>query len=186
MHSKQILVSRILQDQLTPNAFETIKNINIYEGLHVNSYVVGVNFWADLISFITFNGIGRKIITSKGTISCGIDAVTIIIHEYVHHLDDMDRDGEIEIINQLNFLHAFLKMSRTPELKEDAKIISNKASAFITDTFGIGPLSELIAYTADWIIRNPDLCPLYMHEVFCDILQVSAAKVRLSGTKVYN
>lgn len=166
-----------LARHFTPEAQVAIQDIKIYEGLHINSYVVGVNFWSNLISFITFNGLGRKIITSQGTLHDG--PVSTIIHEYVHQLDDMDRDGEIEIIDQLEFEKAFLQMQADPTTQEAAAYILEKADHFITNIFGIGPMSEVIAYTASWIVANPDLCPMCMHRVFADVLIISRSKTSL-------
>ena len=167
-------ISEIVKRSFTPEAREAIRDIKVYEGLHINSYVVGVNFWSDFISFITFNGIGRKIISSQGTLTTG-DLFSTIIHEYVHQLDDMDRDGEIEIIDHVAFEEAFEKMNK--DLESETASIVDKSNRFITDLFGIGPLSEEIAYTASWIVNNPNICPLYMHRVFFNILAISRSRV---------
>jgi hypothetical protein len=166
-----------IERNFTPEARAAIQGIKVYEGLHINSYVVGVNFWSDFISFLTFNGIGRKIITSQGTLSeC---TVSTIIHEYAHHIDDMDRDREIEAIDHLEFWRAFLQMRTAPATQAACDHILNKSNHFITNVFGIGLLSEAIAYTASWIVENPDLCPMYMHRVFANILAVSRSKLDL-------
>lgn len=172
-----LFVSDQLAACFTPEAQTAIQDIKIYEGLHINSYVVGVNFWSDFVSFLIFNGIGRKIITSQGTLS-SCPTLTIV-HEYVHHLDDMDRDGEIKIIDHLEFWKAFLEMRSDPSLLGACNDIMERSDHFITNTFGIGPLSELIAYTAGWIVENPDLCPTSMHRVFSDILVVSRDRIAL-------
>jgi hypothetical protein len=175
-------ISSEIERNFTPETQIAIQGIKVYEGLHINSYVVGVNFWSDFISFLTFNGIGRKIITSQGTLSeC---TVSTIIHEYVHQIDDMDRDGEIEAIDHLEFWRAFLQMRNTPATQEACDYILDKSNHFITNTFGIGPLSEVIAYTASWIVGNPDLCPVYMHRVFANILAVSRAKLDRAAARV--
>lgn len=169
----KVQVSAFLEDNFTPQAIVAIRGIKIYEGMHLHPYVSGVNFWSDAISFLIFNGIGRKIITTRGTLEEGCPRETII-HEYMHHLDDMDRDGEIEIIDQLSFLHAFRKFYQ--ENTAVAENLLDRSDRAITNIFGIGPLSELIAYTAGWVVENPDLCPMYMHVVYADILAVSRLK----------
>jgi len=168
-----------LKKHFTPEAQKALTDIKIYEGLHINSYVVGVNFWSNLISFLTFNGLGRKIISSQGTLSDG--CVDTVIHEYMHQLDDMDRDGEIEIIDQLAFWKAFLQMHSDAATQEITNNILDKSDQTVTNIFGIGPVSEVIAYTASWIVENPDLCPLYMHQVFADVLVVSRSKMDLDS-----
>lgn len=175
---RRIYIADVISANFTPEAQSAVSEIKIYEGFHFYSYVAGVNFWSDLASFLTFNGIGRKIITSQGTLN--ESTTSTIIHEYVHHLDDMDRDGEIEIIDHQEFWRTFLEMRRATATREATEFILEKSDRFITNTFGIGPLSEIIAYTASWIIENPELCPLYMHQVFSRILSVSHRKTILS------
>jgi hypothetical protein len=169
-------VSDVVKNSFTPEARTAIQGIKIYEGLHINSYAVGVNFWSNFISFLTFNGVGRKIISSQGTL-CSGDLIATVVHEYVHHLDDMDRDGEIEIIDQEAFRKALQKMQEDPVTADAVASILEKSDRFVTNVFGVGPMSEEIAYTASWIVDNPNICPRYMHHIFARILSVSRRKV---------
>jgi len=175
-----IAIDEVLQRSFTPQALQVIKDIKIYEGLHICSYVVGVNFWSNFISLVTFNGVGRKIISSQGTLST--DVYSSVVHEYTHHLDDMGRDGEITLIDRAAFQEAFAKMLEDPLTADAAKDILFNADQLVTNLFGIGPFSEEIAYTASWVIKNPDLCPNYMHQVFSRTLKVSYAKCHLDET----
>ena len=173
---KIFVVSEILEQQFTSEALSALHNIKIYEGFHFHSYVTGVNIWSNIASFITFNGVGRKVISSQGTMADS-DPISSIVHEYTHQLDDLDRDRVIEIIDHSEFWNAFLLMRREPSLREATDTILDHADRWITNIFGIGPTSEIIAYTASWVVRNPEECPFPMHQALSRILKVSAFKV---------
>lgn len=177
----KIEIADIIERHFTPEAAHAISDIKIYEGFHFHSYVAGVNFWSDFAAFITFNGIGRKIISSQGTLVSG-DLEATVIHEYVHQIDDLDRDGEVEVVDHQGFWRAFLEMRRDPSLRAVTDSILDKADRFITNVFGIGPASEIIAYTSSWVAQNPNECPMAMHRALARILKVSAEKCSGANT----
>lgn len=176
-NESEIIVSEYLNEIFTPEANAAISEIKIYEGLHIYPYVPGVNGWSTAISILTFNGWGRKIICTRGSLYDN-GALDTIVHEYVHHIDDMTRDGDIQLIDHAAFSVAYQRMREDPTGTTTmiASDLLSKADKFITNVFGIGPDSELIAYTASWIVAHPDECPLYMHRVFKDILTISRAR----------
>lgn len=160
-------VDDVIKLHLTPAAYAAVRGIPVVRGRTFAPFVSGVNFWSNLGSFVLFNGIGRKIIVDSDDLRGGRGLKTII-HEYIHHIDDMDRDGLHDLIDHREFIVAFFRMKNDPEYSGDAKSISRRADAFITNVFGIGPYSEEIAYTAGRLVMNGG--PPYMWYVFRKIL----------------
>lgn len=175
------IVDRIKERYFTPEAYDIIKDIPAVDGLGVTPWVAGVNFWTHALSIITLNGIGRKVIVpEKGIRRHGI---LLFIHEYIHHLDDIDRDGDGEWIDHEEFKAAYLKMSSDEELmyvgngnyirvykySHIVKEVELKANHWITDTFGIGDMSEHIAYMGHLLVKKGG--PDYMWKVYRRILK---------------
>lgn len=161
----------ILEKHFTEEALAIISNIKIYEGLHIYPFVTGVNLWSDIAGLLTFNGFGKKIIASQGSLHK--DGLSTIIHEYMHHIDAAGRSGMVDLIDRDKFYEAFKLMERNAELSIIARSLRENSNSWITDIFGIGHLSELIAYTASWVAMDPGRCPIYMHRVFSRVFRIS-------------
>lgn len=156
-------IDDLKKKHFTKDAYEAIKNIPTIDGNIISPFVSGVNLWSNIASFILFNGIGPKVIVSKQNISRNI-----LIHEYTHHLDYLDRAKIGEFINRKEFEIAFLKMMKDPVYKQKMKHIRRKSNKFITNVFGIGTWSEEIAYVSSFLIEEGG--PEYMWKVFSKIL----------------
>lgn len=164
-------VDSVLRYYFTEEAYEAIKDIPLIDGPATSGYAAGTTFLSNMASLVTFNGWGRKVIISKELL--GRWGVGAIIHEYVHHLDDMTRDGELDLVDLEVFREAFLR------LEQDFKhawiaINANRAIGsypIFYDTFlSIGPLSERLAYTADQMaVKNKG--PTYMKRALRRILR---------------
>ncbi len=162
-------VDSVKKYYFTDEAYKAIKDIPTVDGFAVkgSGFVSGVNFWSSLLSVVTGNGIGRKVITTKDKLRK--NGVRVLIHEYIHHLDDLDRDGEGNFIDHDEFKKAFKRMGKDRIHAGKANWIDRRATNFWTRVFGIGYLSEHIAYTGEVIIMLGG--PSYMWYVFRKMLR---------------
>jgi hypothetical protein len=177
-------VKSTLDHYFTKEAYRAIKGIPLIKGPAINGYVAGVNFWSNLVSFLSLNGTGRKVIIPEEMLAN--QGLPSIVHEYVHHLDDMDRDGEGDWIDHDEFLKAYKLMSIDMKWKGIALWSERLANSWITNTFGIGPMSEQIAYISQNIARG--IGPDYMKHVYRKMLKTRYAKtvyvVTIYGKKI--
>lgn len=161
--------SEFIRNFFTAEAASAVKDIPIIRGPAPLPYVSGVNFWSSFISTITLQGWGRKIILPLDSIYDKYLENTLI-HEYIHHLDDMDRDGEGDFIDHRAFELAYLRFKSDPRFKQKSSGIEKRADRLITNIFGIGPMSEQIAYTGAWVATSKEP-PEYLIKVFEKMLK---------------
>lgn len=160
-------VDSFLKHTFTDAAYEKLKDIPLIDGPAYTAYVSGVNIWSNIASFFTFNGVGRKVIIPKDKIKkWGIKG---LIHEYLHHLDDMTRDGEGNFINYDEFKKAYVRMSRDTFYAGIVIYTERQADRFFTNVFGIGHMSEHIAYSASHVYLHGG--PDYFKKVFRKIFR---------------
>jgi len=157
-------IAKILNHHLLPDAYSAIECIPTVEG-YDRTFVSGVNIWSNLGAFFTLNGWGRKVITNDHL------SIGTLIHEYVHHLDDLDRDGFIDLIDHDEFEVALQKLSLDKKYRDMYEDIVWKSDRWVTNWFGIGDLSEEIAYTAEWLVYIRPHGPDYMWNVFRKVLK---------------
>lgn len=162
-------IDSVLRKYFKPKAYEAIKHIPTINGPSPSGYASGTTLWSNIVSFLTFNGVGRKVIIPSNTFSKW--GFSCIIHEYVHQLEDMDRDGEGEWIDQAAFERAYHLMSKDMKWKGLVYWTESRANSWFTDTFGIGKTSEHIAYVAQQLIVSGG--PHYMRYVYRNILNLS-------------
>jgi len=160
--------SSVLGAYFTPAAHKAVKDIPVIDGLMFRPFVVGVNFWSSLGGVLLFNGCERKVVISRRFLLNSSDPETIL-HEYIHHLDDLDRDGEGEWIDHREFVLAFHRLMQDEIWGNEARRKLKRSDSFITNTFGVGPMSELIAYIGTWVAGNWG--PAYMKRVYREILK---------------
>jgi len=171
-------VDRIKRHYFTPEAYMAIKDIPTINGIAYTPWVSGVNIWTNILGILSLSGTGRQVIVSSDSLT-----VSTFIHEYIHHLDDMDRDGDGEWIDHDEFAAAYKAMANDVSCVPIAdnkymmvynyadiiKEIELKANYWVTDVFGIGPLSEHIAYMGHMLLNNGG--PEYMWRVYRRILK---------------
>lgn len=168
-------IASVISHYFTPAAANYLTDIPYSDGPTSSAYAAGVTVWSNIPSIMTGNGWGRKIIVSDESLrEYGVGTV---IHEYTHHLDDLDRDGECEFINHHDFTVAYELMSRDHKWKGIclwSEIHSASTSSYwsmiVSDWFGIGEWSEQIAYVAQHLATKGG--PDYMKWVFRKILRV--------------
>lgn len=165
-------VDTVLQHYFTDEAYEAIKDIPLIDGPAMSGYAAGTTFLSNLFSLVTFNGWGRKVIFPLDILreQWGVEG---IVHEYWHHLDDMDREGTLDLIDHDAFFDAFLRLERDFHYAYIA-IIANRKYAefswFYHAFISVGDLSERIAYVAGYMARagkGPD----YMWDVLERIIR---------------
>ena len=162
-NSPKTTIKEIKEQYFTQEAYKQIKDIPLIDGPAFSAYAPGVNFWSNLASFISCNGIGRKVIAPSDSIKKW--GLAVIIHEYVHHLDDMDRDGDAEFINHEEFKKAYLLMSKDMQFAGIVRWVELQCGdTFTTNTFGVGDYGEHIAYVAQHLATKNG--PPYMKHVF--------------------
>jgi len=169
----------VLRHYFTPQAYEAIKDIPLVAGPAVSGYAAGTTVWSNLASLCTLNGVGRKVIIPAEQLRrLGVRA---IVHEYVHQLDDMDRDGEGEFIDHELFKERFAQMLNDFKNAGIALSIDRQVATLNgwTDMFGVGEGSEHLAYLCDMVALECDplrsdgydpKSPQYMREALSGIL----------------
>jgi hypothetical protein len=169
-------VDSVLHYYFTDEAYAAIKDIPLIDGPAFSGYAAGTTFLSNVASFVSFNGWGRKVIVPSDLLhEWGVAA---IIHEYVHHIDDMTRDGELDLIDLEAFRKAFLLLERDFKyawIAINANRMVGEYPIFYDTLFSIGPLSERLAYTADQMAANGK-GPAYMRIVLSRVLRASILK----------
>jgi hypothetical protein len=161
-------VDKIKKHYFTEEAYKAIKTIPAIDGPAFSGYSAGVNFWSNVASFVTCNGIGRKVIAPEGSLAQW--GVAILVHEYTHHLDDITRDEEGNFLDHEEFKRAFLLMANDMRWR-GLYIWAEKQNNMMTSkAFGVGDMSEQIAYIAQHLALKGG--PDYMKHVFRKILRL--------------
>jgi len=160
----------------TKEAYSAIKDIPTINGPDITPYAAGVNFWSNLASFITFNGVGRKVVADEDLLKRR--GVFTLVHEYIHHLDDMDRDGEGEFIDHDAFMKAYTMMAYDQRWAGIVIETERLANRFFTNVFGMGAMSEHIAYVGQHLLMKGG--PDYMKHVYRKIL-----RIKYNGETIY-
>ena len=166
-HNKS--VSRILSHYFTEESREMLLDIPCVTGFSISgSYVVGANFWGTLVGIFTGSGFSRKCVMHPSSLDVlGPEA---IIHEYIHHLDDFGRDGHlIKFIDLDEFKAAYIRMATDFKWAGLVHYTEIRANRFITDTFGLGYMSEHMAYVGSRMAVYGG--PEYMWRVFRKVLR---------------
>jgi hypothetical protein len=135
----------------TDEAYEAIKDIPIKESSWVRGYAGGTTFLSTVIDVFTLNGPGRQVLLSPKMLDKKNHVELHILHELIHHLDDMGRDGEKEFINLKEFDRAYRTMYGHYKFHGLLAWTERHANHWWTDLFGIGEYSEHIAYSGSKI-----------------------------------
>lgn len=169
IEKQHLTVDATKEYYFTKEAQEFIKDIPCVDGFTVSgSYVVGVNFWSTIAGVLSGSGYSRKCVISKRSLrNIGPEA---IIHEYIHHIDDISRDDDLNLINIDDFRRAYIRMASDSMWAGLVIYAERRANKFITDVFGIGDLSERIAYVGGRMAKQQS-GPKYMWTVFERILK---------------
>ena len=164
---EHVTVDSVKQHYFTDEAYKAIEDIPIVDGIAVRPYAGGVNVISSLLAGFSGSGFGRTVVAPLSDLRKY--GVNVIIHEYIHHLDDMTRDGEADFIDYKAFEQAYTKLSTDMRYAGIVLYTEQMANNWITDTFGVGFMSEHIAYVGAYLAQNGG--PPYMMEVFSKMLR---------------
>lgn len=155
-------VDSVLKHYFTPKAYVAIKDIPLIDGPAFSGYAAGVNVWANLASIVSFNGYGRKVVFPSDDLKQhGVEG---LIHEYVHHIDDMCRDGELKLLDLDEFRWAYSLMAHDMHYAGIARYTEKRANSDWTKIFGVGEIAEHVAYVAGYVATHD--APHYMKWAF--------------------
>ncbi len=162
-------VDSLKKHYFTKEAYSAIRDIPTINGPDITPYAAGVNFVSNVASALTFNGVGRKVIADEDYLR--EHGALTLVHEYIHHLDDMDREEEGEFIDHDAFKKAYLMMANDQRWAGIVIDTERRANRFFTDVFGIGYMSEHIAYVGQFLLKagGPD----YMKHVYRKMLRIA-------------
>jgi len=139
-------IETVKRHYFVPKAYESIRDIPAFSGPNtLHCQALGVNGWTHIASLFTGHLPGRRVVITNDSFSVGI---TGIIHEYIHQLDDMDRDGEGEFFDHDELPTVIFLLRRDLAWKHLLEYAEDGADWWVTDLFGIGENSEIIAYLA--------------------------------------
>lgn len=161
-------IQTVHQFYLTPRAAKACSSIPCVLSWPSTPLAAGVNFWADLLSFLAGNGVGRKCIMARE--SLWSNGPEDILHEYIHQLDDLTRDGDADFIDLEEFKQAHNRMSKDPQWFGLWLFAEKYSDYWATNWFGIGELSEQIAFVGARMAVQQN-GPDYMWDVFKNILR---------------
>lgn len=153
-------LDELLKKTFTDEAYEAIKDIPLEKGPIGSAMAAGSSIPSSIYQFLTGGGIGRKVLVNDEMLKRPDHGFSSIIHEYVHHLDDITRDGEGEFINIDSFIIGYATCYKTQQYHGIVLFTEGNQANFITDVFGIGSHSERIAYCSQLIWRQEIPLPL--------------------------
>ncbi len=180
-------VDALRKARYTDKAYTAIKNIPVVDGFTPSGYAAGTSVWSSIYSFLTGTGLGRKIVFDKDNLNK--QGYVGIIHEDIHHFDDMDRDDEADWINHGVFFKAYEMLSKDQQFKGIQLWCESRANDWIPNTFGVGYGAEHIAYIGMFLTnKDKKLVPDYLKAVFSKILKLEYKLVSIYKTtdgKIY-
>lgn len=164
-------IQEVLKEHFTTEAYEVIKEINVVES-HVlgdGALAAGTNFWSRVYSLaIGIGGVDRRVVLSSSAFNSPF-VNKILVHEFIHHLHDMQLDGEGEWIDEKEFERAYEQTAHHWQYAGIVHTVERHANRWWTNIFGINANAEYIAYTGDHCAF--DNCPSALGLVYRKILK---------------
>lgn len=139
-------INSFLQSILTDEAFQAVKDMPIVTGpLFGTGLASGTSGTSKFISLFMFADCDRRVVLSEiGVTEYGVEGV---LHELIHHLDDLTRDGDAQFIDINEFLRGYEMCSTHQMYYGICRFVENKnPDGWITSTFGVGDHAERIAF----------------------------------------
>lgn len=130
----------------TDEAYELIKDIplKLYPD-YLSPLAGGTTFLSSVLGVLSLNGPGRQVFIPEKALR-DEKALTHIIHEYIHQIDDIGRDGGPQLISLDEFREGYSSCYGHRRFHGIVLMTEKYANSFFTNWFGIGELSEHIAY----------------------------------------
>lgn len=138
-------LSLFLQAILTDEAFEAIKDVPVVTGpLFGSGLASGTSGTSNFISLFMFADWERRAVLSDvGLKEYGIEGV---IHELIHHLDDLTRDGDAQFIDVGEFLRGYEACATNQTYHGIYRFVENRNPDGWITAFGVGDHAERIAF----------------------------------------
>lgn len=139
-------IDEFLKQIFTDEAYQAIKDIPIVTGpLFGTGLASGTSGTSKFISLFMFADCERRAVLSDvGLREYGLEGV---IHELLHHLDDLTRDGDGDFIDVEEFLTGYEACARSHQYHGIYRFVENRnPDAWLTNTFGVGKHAERIAF----------------------------------------
>lgn len=168
-------VDELRKSKYTHAAYSYLKDIPVVDGITPSGYAAGTSVWSSIYSFLTGTGWGRKVVFNQDNLYK--QGYVGIIHEDIHHLDDLTREGKASWINKEVFLKAYKLLSRDSRFKGIQLWCEERANDWIPNTFGVGYAAEHIAYIGMFLAQDGKEAPDYLKAVFSNILKLKYAEI---------
>jgi len=129
----------------TDEAYTAIKDIPITTGpLFGSGLASGTSVTSKFISLFMFADWGRRVVLSKlGIKEYGLEGV---LHELIHHLDDLTRDGSGHFIDIAEFMQGYIVCAASPQYYGICRFVENRNPDAWFTVFGVGDEAERIAF----------------------------------------
>jgi len=164
-NNKTKTINEIKEAHFTQDAIDATRGVRFIDGVDLGkSYIIGANFWGSAVGLFTGIGMSRQVVFDLDG-----GGIKTVIHELIHHIDDMSRDGEVDLLSYVYFDAVYEKLSRDEKWSGLYKY-SLRGYHWFTDIFGIGWRSEQIAYVGAWMAYYKS-GPSYMWDVFDKVLK---------------
>ena len=138
-------ISSFLSTVLTNEAYEAVKDIPVVTGPLIGSGLAsGTSATSKIISIFMFGDWERRVVMSNvGIQEFGVEG---ILHEVIHHLDDLTRDGEAEFIDIDEFLYGYEVCASDTQYHGIYRFVENRNPDSFVSVFGVGDHAERIAF----------------------------------------
>lgn len=161
-------VDDFIKKTFTDDAYKHLRDISVYESpSNTFGAALGTSNWSYVISVLFGLGFDRSVLIFNSN-----DVRTHLIHELVHHLDDIGRDGGKEFIDPIEFYRIYARSRKYTRYRYIVEYAEQRTVFhwLITSLFGIGEHSERIASCADVIWDRNDV-PEDMKKLFRKIFR---------------
>jgi hypothetical protein len=160
-------LDRFLQELFTDEAYAAVKDIPIVTGpLFGTGLASGTSVPSMFISTFMFADWDRRAVLSEtGIKEYGLEGV---IHELLHHLDDMTRDGEANFIDVDEFLAGYQVCAGDMKYHGICRFVENRNPDGWISIFGVGDHAERLAFCGQlfWKQGGPESLEYAFRRIF--------------------
>ena len=156
-------IDAFLQNIFTDDAYQVIKDVPIVTGpLFGTGLASGTSGTSKFISLFMFADFERRVVLSEvGIKEYGLEGV---VHELIHHLDDLTRDGDASFINIDEFLTGYRACATSHQYYGICRFVENRNPDGWISAFGVGEHAERIAFCGQLFWKQA--CPPELEYAF--------------------
>lgn len=162
-----VSVDAFLKQIFTDKAYDAIKDIPVVTGpLFGTGLASGTSLTSKIISFFMFADWKRRAVLSEvGLKEYGLEGV---IHELIHHLDDLTRDGEADFLNIEEFIVGYKSCIGDMQWHGICRFVENRNPDNWISAFGVGDHAERIAFCGQlfWKQGGPEPLEYAFRKIF--------------------